>query len=297
MARPQHPSARSRQGGIPQPEARGRRGAASTGGRTSRARARRQLSQNFLADPAEVRRIVRAAQVGPEDLVVEIGAGEGALTRALARECRKVLAYEVDPVLADRLRAGVAGSNVACVHADFLRAAPPRGRFAVVGNIPYSITSGILRWCLRAPGLASATLVTQLEFARKRTGDFGRWTQATVETWPRFDYQLLGRIPRHKFRPVPRVDSAILRLRRRGQDLLPGPCLPAYRRLVAAGFTGVGGSLDATLRRHYPRRAVKAAFAAAGIAPGTVVAYVAPDQWITLFRALEGLEGTGVGSV
>ena len=62
------------------------------------------------------------------------------------------------------------------------------------GNIPYSITSKIVDWCLRAPELTSATLTTQLEYARKRTGDYGSWTRLTVLTWPRHHWRLLARV-------------------------------------------------------------------------------------------------------
>lgn len=256
----------------------------------SRRDARRRLSQNFLADPAVARRLVREARVGPGDLVLEVGAGEGAITRFLARSAGRVVAYELDPRLAARLAArhGDPALGVRVVCGDFLRARPPRGRFAVVGNIPYARTAAIVRWCLRTPGPASATLVTQFEYARKRTGGHGRWSRLTVLTWPCFDWSLAGRIGRERFRPVPRVDAAILRLERRGQPLLPASSLGAYRRLVELGFTGVGGSLAASLRRAHPARRVGAALAGAGVAPDTVVGAVSPDQWIGVFTRLHG---------
>jgi 23S rRNA (adenine-N6)-dimethyltransferase len=174
------------------------------------ARTRRAFSQNFLADPVAVRRIAEAAELKPDDLVVEVGAGRGHLTMALVDRCKEVIAYEVDPVMAATVprRAGLT------VRAeDFLRAQPPARRFAVVGNPPYSLTSPIVDWCLRAPMLTSATLLTQLEYARKRTGHYDRWTRLTIITWPTVAWQFRGRIPRGSFRPVPRVDSGILRCR------------------------------------------------------------------------------------
>ena len=137
--------------------------------------------------------------------------------------------------------------------------------------------------------MTSATLVTQLEYARKRTGDYGRWSQVTVESWPRFDWQLGSRIGREKFRPVPTVDSAIIRLERRPTTSLPENALPAYRRLVALGFSGVGGSLHASLRTRHRRALVDAALASAGVRHDTVVGYVHPDQWISTFRSLHGV--------
>jgi 23S rRNA (adenine-N6)-dimethyltransferase len=258
-------------------------------GRTARDRARRSLSQNFLADPAAIRRYARTVvdDLPGGALVVEAGAGDGRITAALAARAGRVIAYEIDPALAGRLRTACGAlGNVRCVQGDFLRARPPQGPFHLAGNIPYAATSRIVDWALSAPSLVSATLITQLEYARKRTGDYGRWSRLTVRTWPVFGWRLEGRIDRRRFRPVPRVDAAILRIDRRERPLLPPDTLPAYRRCVEVGFGGRGGTLHASLRDVYPRSRVDAAFGAAGLAPGTVVAYVHPDQWVRLFRAL-----------
>ncbi|SDX94862.1 23S rRNA (adenine-N6)-dimethyltransferase [Micromonospora pattaloongensis] len=245
------------------------------------------LSQNFLRDPAAIEQIVRAARIGPADLVVEVGAGEGHLTRALARRAGRVLAYEVDPAPAARLRETCAAlPTVTCLVEDFLTAPAPARPFAVVGNIPYALTAPIVDWCLRAPGLTSATLVTQLEYARKRTGDFGRWSRLTVRSWPEFEWRLAGRLPRTAFRPAPRVESGLLRLARRPVPLLPPDAMPAYRRFVELGFGGLGGSLHASLCRGYPPRRVDAAARAARLAVDTPVGYVWPEQWLALFRLL-----------
>lgn len=253
--------------------------------RNERDRTRRVLSQTFLHDPGELDRVVRAADPHRRELVLEVGAGDGRLTRRLAEAAGRVVAYEVDPALA---RALAVPSNVSVRHQDFLTARAPREPFAVVGNIPYALTAPIVQWCLRAPALTSATLVTQLEYARKRTGDYGRWSRLTVATWPEFHWGLSGRIPRRAFRPVPRVDSGILRLERRPLPLVPGRAMPAYRSFVELGFGGVGGSLHASLRRRYPARRVDGAFRAARLDASTVVGPVWPEQWLLLFRLLAG---------
>ncbi|GGL54719.1 23S rRNA (adenine(2058)-N(6))-methyltransferase Erm(O) [Planomonospora parontospora subsp. antibiotica] len=268
-----------------------RNGGGRTGGRTARDRDRRVLSQNLLADPDAVARVVEAA--GPHDLVLEPGAGEGVLTQALAETCGQVVGYEIDPLLAGKLAARTScDERIRVVRGDFLAARAPREPFAVAGNIHYGITSKIVDWCLRAPALTSATLVTQLEYARKRTGDFGRWSMLTVRTWPWYRWELLDGIGREAFRPVPAVDSAILRIERRtvapGQAALgqAPPDLPGYRDFVEYGFTGLGGSLHATLRLRHPADRVEAAFATAGVAPDAVVAHVHPDRWRVLYEHL-----------
>jgi len=220
---------------------------------------------------------------------VEVGAGEGILTARLATLFSEVIAYEIDANLAGRLAAGVAGRpNVRVVLSDFLAARPPSRPFQVVGNAPFSLTAPIVEWCLHASRMTTATLITQLEYARKRTGGYGRWTQLTVSTWPLFSWQLAGTIARTEFRPMPRVDAGILRLMRRARPLVSPARQAAYRRLVQAGFSGVGGSVQASLRRSYPPEQVAAACGEAGVDRRTIVAYVSPDQWVQIFNALDG---------
>lgn len=248
---------------------------------------RKRLSQNFLADAGAAQLLVRSSGVGADDLVLEIGPGDGILTRQLAATARRVLAYELDPRYAQRLRRRYAGDARVSVHqADFRTVRPPGEPFAVVANIPYGSTTDIVRWCLAAPVLTSATLLTQLEFARKQTGDYGRWSKLTVTHWPRTEFALGPRVDRTRFRPVPRVDSAVLHLRRRGEPLLPASAERDYRALVELGFSGVGGSLAASLRTRFPPRLVRRACAFAGVAPDEPVGFVDPDRWLTLYRAL-----------
>ncbi|AGZ38919.1 ErmE/ErmH/ErmO/ErmR family 23S rRNA (adenine(2058)-N(6))-methyltransferase [Actinoplanes friuliensis] len=252
--------------------------------RREHARTRQAFGQNFLSDTAAVRRVVTAAGPQPGDLVYEVGAGRGRLTTELARLGAELVAYEVDPAMAAALprRPGLT------VRAeDFLRAVPPDRPFQVVGNIPYALTAAVVDWCLRAETLTTATLLTQWEYARKRTGDYGRWSRLTVSTWPTFSWELAGRIPRTAFRPMPRVDGGILRLTRRPVPLVQAGALPAYQRLVELGFTGVGGSLQASLARRYGPARVSGAFRAARLAPDVPVGLVWPEQWLTLFRLLD----------
>ncbi|MFE6308228.1 ErmE/ErmH/ErmO/ErmR family 23S rRNA (adenine(2058)-N(6))-methyltransferase [Nocardiopsis sp. NPDC057823] len=245
---------------------------------------RRRLSQNFLTDPAAARRVVRLAGVDPDGLVLEVGPGAGAITRFLAPAAGRLVAYELDARLADRVSRRHPGVRVVC--ADFTRARPPREPFSVVGNIPYSRTADIVRWCLAAPALTGATLITQWEYAAKRTGGNGRWSRLTVLTWPRWSWERAGRIPRHRFHPVPRVDAGVLLLRRRADPLLGPADADGYRRLVELGFSGVGGSLRASLRRAHPARRVDRALAAARVPGDAPVGFVSPDQWLTVFEHL-----------
>ena len=284
--RPQHRGGRADRAGSA-----GRSGGRSrpVAGRTEADRRRRELSQNYLRGPQAARQFLTAVRPDPGGLCVEVGAGEGILTARLATLFDEVVAYEIDESLADRLAARVADRpNVRVMLSDFLAARPPARPFQVVGNAPFSLTAPIVEWCLRASRLTAATLITQLEYARKRTGGYGRWTQLTISTWPQVSWQLAGTIARTEFRPVPRVDAGILRLARRSEPLVSRARLAAYRRLVQAGFSGVGGSVQASLRRSYPPEQVAAACGEAGVDRRTIVAYVSPDQWVQIFLLLDG---------
>ncbi|WHM30029.1 23S rRNA (adenine(2058)-N(6))-methyltransferase Erm(O) [Streptomyces sp. BPPL-273] len=249
----------------------------------------RTLSQNFLADRATAERVARLAAPDTRrpPLLLEVGAGKGALTGPLARRSRELHAYEIDPRLLPGLRARFAHApHVRVVGGDFLAARPPRAPFSLAGNVPFSRTADIVDWCLAAPALTDATLITQLEYARKRTGDYGRWTLLTIRSWPDHEWRLAGRVGRYRFRPAPRADAGILRLERRPAPLLTGAARRSWDDLVELGFSGVGGSLHASLRRARPARRVDAAFRAARLDPRALVGEVPPGAWLRLHREL-----------
>ncbi|MEU1474192.1 ErmE/ErmH/ErmO/ErmR family 23S rRNA (adenine(2058)-N(6))-methyltransferase [Streptomyces sp. NPDC001668] len=252
-------------------------------------RVSRTLSQNFLTDRVAAARFARLAvpDPGTAPLLLEVGAGKGALTELLAPRCRRLLAHEIDERLVPLLDARFSSApQVQVVAGDFLAASPPRTAFSVAGNVPFSRTAGIVDWCLRAPALTDATLLTQLEYARKRTGDYGSWTLLTMLSWPRYEWRLVGRVGRSSFRPVPRVDAGILRIERRRVPLLTSGEQHGWRHLVELGFSGVGGSLHASLRRARPRRRVDAAFRHAGLDRTVLVGAVPPERWLRLYEVL-----------
>jgi 23S rRNA (adenine-N6)-dimethyltransferase len=259
-------------------------------GRTARDQRRRVLSQNFLGDEQAIDRLINLAGISKNDLVIEIGAGRGVITKRLVGRARRVLAYEVDPELVDHLRAIFrTDSLVEVVDQDAVANPAPSELFKAIGNLPFSRTSEIVRWSLSARYLQSATYITQREFARKRTGEGGRWSRLTVMTWPKVEWRYCGVIPRTSFRPQPTVDAAILQVVRRSQPMLKLEELRRYAALVELGFRGIGGSLFRSLCTRYVKASLRLAFDGAGIGPDTVVAWVTPEQWIRLFRNVEQL--------
>lgn len=210
---------------------------------------RHELGQNFLADRRVIGRVVelvddRLRQApGP---IVEWGTGDGAITERLALLGRRIDGIEIDRRRAAQLHRRL-GPPV-CVRAgDILRHAPPAGSI-VVSNVPFHLSTPVLRHLLGQPEWRSAVLVLQWEVARKRAG-VGGATQLTAQWWPWFDFQLVQRIPASSFRPRPSVDAGLLAIDRRARPLVVARRRAAYQRWVGSVFSGRGRGLREILTR------------------------------------------------
>lgn len=205
--------------------------------RTARDARRRRLGQNFLR-PEVARQLVASAAFRPGELVVEIGAGRGALTLALAEHPIDVVAVELDPIWSERLSHELRSRGcrrVRVVHADFLAFALPTRPFRVIGSLPFARTTDILRRLLDDPGvpLERADLVVQWEVACKRASTPPSTLLSTA--WaPWWEFRLGQRIPASDFRPIPRADAGSLVIVRRRTTLLPSAMASAYSRFVRA---------------------------------------------------------------
>jgi 16S rRNA (adenine1518-N6/adenine1519-N6)-dimethyltransferase len=214
---------------------------------------RKSLGQNFLIDPAALRRVVEAAQIPPSAAVLEIGAGLGSLTRYLARAAAQVVAVEIDshllPVLTEVV--GVE-ANVRVVAGDMLALNPAdlieQDGYWVVANIPYYITSALIRHLLEAPRRpARIVLTVQREVAERITAGPGDLSLLALSVQVYGQPVIAARIPAGAFYPPPKVDSAVLRI-----DLYPQPVIPAaqidlFFRLIKAGFSQKRKTLRNTL--------------------------------------------------
>jgi 23S rRNA (adenine-N6)-dimethyltransferase len=203
--------------------------------RTPRDERRRRLGQNFLrSDVAET--LVAGASFQPDDLVVDIGAGLGSCTFALARRVQRVVAVEVDPILAGRLRRALERrnlDNVTVLPLDALRYRFPSRPFRVFGSLPFGSTTALMRHLFddASRNLIQADLVVQWEVARKRTTVPP--TSLLSATWtPWWVFDLNHRIPAKAFRPMPAVDAALLRVTRRTPPLLPSHLAATYGKFV-----------------------------------------------------------------
>jgi 16S rRNA (adenine1518-N6/adenine1519-N6)-dimethyltransferase len=211
---------------------------------------RKSLGQNFLKDANIARNIVSAMQLRAHDVVVEIGPGLGALTRHMLEAGVRVIGIEVDPRAAELLRESF-GSELEVLQRDVLSVdlatvAPTSvKRVRVVGNIPYSITSDILFWLYgQRDRVSDATVTMQREVAQRMLAQPGTKAYGilTVATQYYANASLLFRIPRTAFTPVPKVDSAVVRL-----DFTES-LIPTDRELFTTIVRGTFGKRRKTLR-------------------------------------------------
>lgn len=208
--------------------------------RTARDERRRRLGQNFL-QPDAAGGLVAQCDFTDRDLVVEIGAGLGACTVALARHAGHVVALEKDAEWADRLRRTLRHlrlTNVSVRCCDALGYRFPRRPFRVFGSLPFGATTALLRHLLDEPegSLTRADVVVQWEVARKRAATPP--TTLLSATWaPWWDFEVVRRIPAATFRPAPAVDAGLLRVTRRSPPLLPIRLAPAYGAFVRENWS------------------------------------------------------------
>lgn len=206
-------------------------------------RANKKLGQNFLQDPNALKSIVSAAEINLSDTVLEIGPGLGSLTRYLAAASRKVIAVELDAELIPPLKAVTKPySNVQIFQGDILKLSPQdliqASNYSVVANIPYYITSAIIRHLLEhEPRPKRITLTIQKEVAARICANAGDMSFLALSVQVYGNPRIAGSIPAEAFHPAPKVDSAILCV-----DIYPKPKIKAdmlnqFFKLIKAGFS------------------------------------------------------------
>lgn len=241
-----------------------------------------ELGQNFLHDPAVIDRIVALVAQTPGP-IVEWGTGDGALTRPLARLKRPLEGVEIDRIKAQRLGRRI-GPHVCIAQGDILRHAPPQAS-TVVSNVPFHLTTPVLRHLLANRAWSHAVLVVQWEVARKRAG-VGGSTQLTAQWWPWFDFRLAARVPAAAFSPRPSVDGGILTIDRRAAPLLSHAEQQTYQDWVKAIFSGRGRTLHEVLvvSGGLPRRDSTQFCASQRLPPKALPRDLTASQWVAAYK-------------
>ena len=262
-------------------------------------RAKRSLSQNFLVDPNLQRKIVEALEADAGDVVLEVGAGHGELSRHLVGGAADLVLVEKDDRLAEELRERWGHrDDVRLVHADALEVdlgtMVPAGRpFRVLSNLPYAVTSPLLfRFLALDPAPERIVVTVQKEVAERiaaepGSGDFGSLTvgvQARARARVAFD------VSRHAFRPEPDVESATVVIEPDPERIRTLPAEP-LRRLTRAAFSRRRKQLQTILRTApaygLAREAAEGICAELGVDPRIRPERLTPGQFVELARRLE----------
>ncbi len=257
---------------------------------------RSRLGQHFLFDPSILRRIILAADLSPDDLVVEIGPGKGRLTRMLSGEVKEVLAIEVDPSLCEGLKRELSDAhNITVLCGDALKypyhRLPP---FKVVANIPFYITTPLIfRLLSEKERLISATLTLQREVAERIVAgpggkDYGILTlMVRYRTEPKIAFF----IPRGAFVPPPEVDSAVIHMRMLAR---PRVCVSDERlffRVIKTAFSQRRKMIANSLRPLC--RGIREVLGEAGIDPGRRAETLTMDEFARITELIRKQGGGG----
>ncbi len=249
-----------------------------------------RLGQNFLADPNLLSAIAREAGLEPDDVVLEVGGGEGALTGRLAERVAAVHVVELDERLRPSLEAIAAKHEGVRLHfADAMKlefAALDPAPNRMVSNLPYSVaTPVVLRTIAALPSLGSWTLLVQREIADRLGAAPGSRTYGAPSVMVQLacEVRMLRKVDRAVFTPRPRVDSALIGLRRVGPA-----ASPAVASLVRQAFAHRRKSLARSLEHARPgsRERARDALEALGLPADARAEQLSPTQFVALAEAL-----------
>jgi 16S rRNA (adenine1518-N6/adenine1519-N6)-dimethyltransferase len=246
---------------------------------------RRAFGQNFVSDPNTVRRIARMANVGPNDHVVEIGAGLGSLTLALAETGARITAIEIDHGIAPVLRDVVKDlPNVSVVVGDALELdwneiIPPGSKAVVVANLPYNVATPLVADLLDAiPQISRFVVMVQKEVALRLASSVGSSDYGAISVKVAYwaTARVLGDVPPSVFIPRPKVTSSIIEITRRETPAV-GPHIAPQQlfKVIRTGF----GQRRKMLRRSLAAIATPENFVLAGVSPEARPEELDVHQW------------------
>lgn len=252
---------------------------------------KKSLGQHWLFDSKSLGSICDAAEIAPTDTILEIGPGLGPLTVELTQRAQKVVAVELDEQLARDLPQRVLAKNLEVIHHDILqfdlRALPKN--YKVVANVPYYITSNLVRYLLESPTSPNRiVMLIQKEVAERLAATPGNMSILAVSAQLYAEVTLGVLVTADKFDPPPKVDSQVVILTRREQPLFKNLDYKKFFRIVKAGF----GEKRKTLRNslsgglHLTKEQVEALLTKAKIEPTARAQQLGLEDWYKLYLGL-----------
>lgn len=268
--------------------------------RQSGLRAKKSLGQHFLIDEAILKTIIEAAELVPEDTVIEVGPGLGILTVELARRACNVIAVELDTKLASLLKRRLSPmSNLRVINADILKVSPSlllegKSNYKVVANLPYYITSPVLRHFVEAsPKPSLMVVMVQKEVGEAIVAGPGKMSLLAVSLQVYSKPRIVAHVPSQSFYPQPKVDSVILRL-----DIFPEPVVKvadinSFFEVVRHGFSSPRKQLHNSLAHGLGAEPSEVALLLkkANIDPQRRAETLGLEEWARLYEVMNASKG------
>ena len=261
------------------------------------------LGQNFLIDKRILEKIIAMSDIAPTDTILEVGPGLGTLTQELATRAGRVVAIEKDETMVNILTAVLADSNVQnvqIVNADILHYQLPNTNYKVVANIPYYLTSPLIRKLLESENQPSEiVLMLQKEVAQRICAKQGKMSILAVSVQFYADAKIISYVSKNCFWPAPKIDSAIIKIIPKAQNPKSKTDVGLFFKVVKAGFSQPRKQLAGNLSKILPPKAdqpgagkIKATewLLANNIKPTQRAETLSVEDWINLTNTLEDVE-------
>lgn len=206
-----------------------------------------KYTQNKYRNTDELKKIIKGLEISGKDIVLDIGAGSGAITKELSKYAGRVLAYEIDEKYFDNLQRDLSGySNVSLLNKDFLKEPLPKEKFKVFSNIPFAFTSDIIRKITSEKSqMEEAYLFIQKESAERFIGE-PKNTQISAILSYIYEMRIIKSFKRTEFKPIPNVDTVLLKIKRKnyiGKDFY------LYRDFITYIFNQRNSNVLSTFKR------------------------------------------------
>ncbi|MFA8439704.1 23S ribosomal RNA methyltransferase Erm [Pueribacillus sp. YX66] len=243
--------------------------------------------QHLIHNKSLIKDIVNIAHISEGDLVLELGAGKGAITNVLSNRARKVLAVEYDQKFIKKLQQ-LEMKNTVIIQQDILKISLPREPFVVVSNIPYAITTPIMKMLLNKPssGVQRGVIVMEKGAAKRFTSNFVK--DPYIIAWRMwFDIRYVKGISRKNFSPPPRVDSAMITINRKAKPIVPYNDYLIFWGLVDYVLKNPQLSIDLALRGVFTPPQIKHLKRGLRIKNEVTVANLSEQQWGFIFETME----------
>jgi len=249
-----------------------------------------KYSQNFLRDIRLVQRLVEKSSITPSDLVIDIGSGKGIITDILSTRCKKVIAVEADPELADRLKQKFKGVlNIQIQSGDFLALNLPSEPYKVFSNIPFNRTADIIRKLVNTPQSPSDTyLIVQKESALKFIGSpLSKEALFSVMIKPWFELSIEHNFQRSDFEPHPNIDIVLLRIRKRETPIIQENQTTQYKDFVSYAFNRSNPNLKKGLEDVFTSNQFSRIIQSLHVSDSVTPTQLSFEQWLDLFQSFQ----------